>query len=73
MLYLKRKIEGFLSGCKHSEEKLALIIKGPSPINPKSGCKFANQCWMAKDICRKEALPVYTVSEGHQVCCYMAV
>ena len=59
---------------KYGYKREQILLEGdvPSPINPKPGCKFANRCWMAKDICRKESPPVCTVSEGHQVCCHMA-
>ena len=59
---------------KYGYKRERILLEGdvPSPINPKPGCKFANRCWMAKDICRKEAPPVCTVSEGHQVCCHFA-
>ena len=55
-------------------QKRAQVLSGdvPSPINPKPGCRFANRCWMAQDICRREAPPVQSLSETHQVCCHFA-
>lgn len=59
---------------KYGYERERILLEGdvPSPINPKPGCKFANRCWMAKDICRQEQPSVVNVSEGHQVCCHFA-
>ena len=59
---------------KYGYKRERILLEGdvPSPINPKPGCKFANRCLMAQDICRREEPPVYTVSPGHQVCCHMA-
>ena len=59
---------------KYGYKRERILLEGdvPSPINPKPGCKFANRCLMAQDICRRQEPPVYTVSPGHQVCCHMA-
>ena len=59
---------------KYGYKRERILLEGdvPSPINPKPGCKFANRCLMAQDICRREEPPVYNVSPGHQVCCHMA-
>ena len=59
---------------KYGYKRERILLEGdvPSPINPQPGCKFANRCLMAQDICRREEPPVYTVSPGHQVCCHMA-
>ena len=59
---------------KYGYKRDRILLEGdvPSPINPKPGCKFANRCHLAQDICRREEPPVYTVSEGHQVCCHLA-
>lgn len=58
---------------KYGYKRERILLEGdvPSPINPKPGCKFANRCWMAQDICRQEEPAVCTVSPGHQVCCHM--
>ncbi|MCI8958081.1 MAG: ATP-binding cassette domain-containing protein [Lachnospiraceae bacterium] len=56
----------------HRRERILLDGDVPSPINPKPGCRFANRCWLARDICRQEKPPVCTVSRNHQVCCHFA-
>lgn len=49
-----------------------IVLKGdvPSPINPSATCRFAPRCWMAQDICSREAPPYEEVSPGHFVACH---
>lgn len=58
---------------KYDYKRDRIILKGdvPSPINPGPGCRFANRCWMAQDICRKEAPCLKEVAPGHQVSCHL--
>ena len=51
-----------------------ILLKGdvPSPVNPKPGCRFANRCWMAREICQKEAPCLKACSPGHEVACHFA-
>lgn len=58
---------------KYREEKSdRILLKGdvPSPVNPKPGCRFANRCWMAKEICHCEAPCLKECSPGHEVACH---
>lgn len=58
---------------KYREEKKdRILLKGdvPSPVNPKPGCRFANRCWMAKEICHAEAPCLRECSPGHEVACH---
>lgn len=55
-----------------SRNKQIQIIKGEvsSPINPKSGCRFASRCEYCTEKCLKET-PKYIESEpGHYVACF---
>jgi len=54
-----------------------IILQGdvPSPINPPTGCYFHPRCWMATEICRREAPPfrIHSASRegaGHWVACH---
>lgn len=51
-----------------------ILLKGdvPSPVNPKPGCRFANRCWMAREICQQEAPCLKACSPGHEVACHFA-
>lgn len=51
-----------------------IVLKGdvPSPVNPKPGCRFAPRCWMAQDICQREAPEMTEVAPGHCVACHFA-
>ena len=50
------------------------VIKGEvsNPVNPKPGCRFANRCPLAKEICFTENPPVLTVSHDHTFSCHFA-
>jgi peptide/nickel transport system ATP-binding protein len=52
--------------------KLA-IIRGsvPSLVNESSGCRFAERCDSAWDLCRKESPASLTVEAGHEVRCHL--
>ncbi len=49
-----------------------ILLKGdvPSPINPKPGCRFADRCNYAQELCHVQSPEMRTVSPGHQVCCH---
>lgn len=53
--------------------KQRILLKGdvPSPIDVKSGCKFAGRCQMCKEICGEEAPKLKDVGNGHFVACHM--
>lgn len=50
-----------------------ILLKGdvPSPVNPAAGCRFANRCWMAQDICRKENPALEEIEAGHMAACHL--
>lgn len=59
-----------LSGRK----KRTLYLSGnmPSPVTPPTGCKFHTRCFMAREICKKQA-PIFTeVKKGHFARCHFA-
>ena len=49
-----------------------ILLKGdvPSPVNPRPGCRFANRCWMAKEICHQETPELKNVGTDHQAACH---
>lgn len=49
-----------------------ILLKGdvPSPVNPKPGCRFANRCWMAKEICHEQEPCLKECCPGHQAACH---
>ncbi len=53
-------------------ERNKVVLQGElsSPINPKPGCRFANRCPYAKDICTKESPAVDEVLPDHFVACH---
>lgn len=55
------------------KRKERILLKGdvPSPVNPHPGCRFANRCWMAKDICHQQTPELKTIGEGHQAACHL--
>lgn len=53
-------------------ERNNIILQGElsSPINPKPGCRFANRCPYAKEICQSEQPPFEEVQPNHYVACH---
>ena len=54
----------------HSER---IIMKGEisSPIEPKPGCRFADRCLYAKDVCHKETPELKEIAPDHFVACHL--
>jgi oligopeptide/dipeptide ABC transporter ATP-binding protein len=48
-----------------------IVLNGdvPSPLNPKSGCRFAPRCWMAHEECKTTDQTLTEIAPGHQVAC----
>lgn len=53
-------------------KKILLSGNMPSPVSPPSGCKFHTRCFMARDICRREAPPFTETEKGHCSLCHFA-
>lgn len=55
------------------ERKERILLNGdvPSPVNPKPGCRFANRCWMAKEICHQQEPCLKECAPGHEVACHL--
>lgn len=53
-------------------ERKKVVLQGElsSPIDPKPGCRFANRCPYAKDICMRESPEVEEVMPNHFVACH---
>lgn len=53
-------------------EKKRISIEGeiPSPINPKSGCRFAERCPIAEGICSSETPELREIAKEHFVACH---
>ena len=45
----------------------------PNPLDPVEGCSFWPRCEQADEMCRKEAPPMISPSEGRQVACWKYV
>lgn len=58
---------------KVGKRKKRIMLKGevPSPINPKSGCRFAARCKYAKSICNEERPKFKEVEKDHFVACHL--
>ncbi|GLX65896.1 ABC transporter ATP-binding protein [Paenibacillus glycanilyticus] len=68
--------EGLLKsvpGLEGSRGEELYTIKGniPGLSQLPEGCRFHPRCPHAKDICRQQAPPAFSVSEGHQASCWM--
>jgi peptide/nickel transport system ATP-binding protein len=50
-----------------------ILIPGdpPDPVNLPPGCRFANRCPVAQDICRKIDPELRTLPTGHRVACHL--
>ena len=42
----------------------------PSLLNPPPGCRFADRCPRAEELCRRQDPPLEPVSDGHQAACH---
>lgn len=57
----------------HVESERLEAIGGtvPNPLNLPPGCRFANRCKYAKDICRQKEPPIIEIESGHRVACWL--
>ena len=53
-------------------KKKRIIMQGEvtSPIDPKPGCRFANRCPYATDVCRQSQPALEELEPGHFVACH---
>ena len=58
---------------KHRSQSKRILIPGdrPDSFNPPRGCRFANRCPVARDICRKSEPALIERSTGHSVACHL--
>jgi oligopeptide transport system ATP-binding protein len=53
------------------QESIALAGEVPSPIDVPTGCSFHPRCWLAQDICKQVAPPLYAYEPGHEAACHV--
>ena len=58
---------------KRRENTKRILIPGdpPDPINPPKGCRFANRCPVAKDICSQKEPKLQNTKNNHKVACHL--
>lgn len=58
---------------KRRENTKRILIPGdpPDPINPPKGCRFANRCPVAKDICSQKEPKLQKTKNNHKVACHL--
>ncbi len=58
---------------KLAKENNRIVLSGdiPSPIDPKSGCRFCGRCMYAMDICSEVEPVLKEVEKGHFVSCHL--
>ena len=58
---------------KRREATKRILIPGdpPDPVNPPKGCRFANRCPVAQDICLQKEPPLNDTGNGHKVACHL--
>ncbi|MBQ8322522.1 MAG: ATP-binding cassette domain-containing protein [Clostridia bacterium] len=54
------------------EEPILLEGSMPSAVEPPTGCKFHTRCFMAQEVCKREAPPPMEVEQGRFVRCHFA-
>jgi oligopeptide/dipeptide ABC transporter ATP-binding protein len=69
--YTMALLESMLSVDEFREEIIGIDGSVPDLINPPSGCRFHPRCKYQKPICRKKTPPPATISEGHEVYCWL--
>ncbi len=58
---------------KHERRLMTIQGAVPKLIGDIAGCRFANRCEFADDVCREEAPPLRTAQEGHVYRCHREV
>lgn len=58
---------------KRRAETKRILIPGdpPDPVDLPAGCRFANRCPVAQDICRQSEPKLIDHGEGHRVACHL--
>ncbi len=58
---------------KRRAETKRILIPGdpPDPLDLPKGCRFANRCPVAQDVCRSKQPDLATISQGHSVACHL--
>jgi len=51
-------------------ELISIAGHPPNLLNPPEGCRFADRCPFATDLCREEAPESVEVADGHMVACH---
>lgn len=58
---------------KRQAETKRILIPGdpPDPVNLPKGCRFANRCPVAQDVCRQSEPKLSDLGKGHHVACHL--
>ncbi len=61
-------------GSERRTGRKRIVLTGdvPSPLDPPSGCPFHTRCWLAEDICRREAPVLQEIEPEHVAACHFA-
>lgn len=55
---------------RHKRKRIIMKGELTSPVDPKPGCRFANRCPYAKDVCRQEQPAYEEIMPGHFTACH---
>lgn len=55
----------------YKSEQIMLKGEVTNPINPPPGCRFANRCRYAKEVCFKQDVELKEIEPGHHVACML--
>jgi oligopeptide/dipeptide ABC transporter ATP-binding protein len=58
---------------KSKKQRILLEGEVPSPINPPSGCRFRNRCWLAQPICKEVPETAAPFKSDHVVSCHFPI
>lgn len=54
-----------------NRERISIPGDPPELINPPDGCRFANRCPVAMEVCTKSQPPLKKIANSHQAACFL--